>query len=347
MSDFERPAWLEKALAERPSARFRNARRQAGGYQPPAVGQVRVIQYLDPNATNDRLGLIVGIEEDLGVVRILLLSPLAEYRAAADYLLEPVDSGSSMRLIVECDLRGAVWYPSQLGGCVGTCDPDFAAALDAVGGGALPEDVGLAQARFGLPARDDRDPRWAWKLAEFDELTSLTHECEESLLSAEPVPSVFDLALLQQLADLSVITPEIAMTLTSFAVDHDTGMTGDPESLEALLALMDKVDPGVQAVLMAVQERELARLSQEARLPLGNLTAGSATSGREASRRTLAAAVVARAGEAHACATVITSRRVWPTEASGVLSPGVASLASARTQISPIDFFSAVSEVAA
>ena len=98
MRDFERPAWLEKALAERATPSRRTSLQDSSVQTPPAVGQLRALQHWDPRITSDRLGLIVDVEESLAVARFLLVSPLAEYRTAVDYLLEPADSGSTMKL---------------------------------------------------------------------------------------------------------------------------------------------------------------------------------------------------------------------------------------------------------
>lgn len=340
MSESQRPAWLEEALANRPAAPFAIAAASDGGHAHPAVGQVRVIRYLEHDVAADRLGLIVDVEEEIAVVRFLLLSSFTEYRAAADYLLEPADSGSSMRLIVECDLRGAVRYPRQLGACAGVCDPGLATALDAVGGGALPGDVGLAFARFGLPARDKGDPRWAWKLAEFDELTRLTHRCEEWLLGSESEPVLFDPALLHSLAEAPVITDTVVAKLTSLA-SGGARMAGDPGSLEALRLLMKRAkDPALRSALMAWQNRELARLSRGTPPPGGGISVGGAAIRGDASRRTLAAAAVRLAGEEHAGASVVTHRGVWPAQPSGALSPAEATLHELSVQLDAVEFFS-------
>ena len=347
MTDFEPPAWLAEALTAASAPPLGSAGVEFDEFPPPAVGQLRVIQHRATDTGVNRIGLIVHADAYPPVVRFLLLSPLLEHRTSADYLLEPDDSTSAMRLIVECDLRGAVWYPTQLGACVGTCAEDFVAALDAVGRGALPEDVGLAQARFGLPARDERDPRWDWKLAEFEDLTSLTHECDEWLMGEADEPVIFDLPLLQELASLGEVTPEVVMALLSFVDEYGAELAGDVDSLEALQALQGRVDPGLRAVLLKLQERELGRLSGNLPPAHGELAIGSVAPQPDPSREILAGAVVSRAGETHACVSVVTSSRAWPTDASGALIPAVVTLPGMRLQLNLIDFDSTPSEVAA
>jgi len=340
VSEFQRPAWLEQALAQRPSAPFRMTHADAGENPNPAVGQIRVIRHLERDVSVDRLGLIVEVEEETAVVRFLLLSPFSEYRAAADYLLEPADSGSSMRLIVECDLRGAVRYPRQLGACVGACDPDLAAALDAVGGEALPEDVGLAFARFGLPARDESDPRWAWKLSEFDDLERIVHKCEEWLLGDESEPVMFDPAFLRRLAESPVIKDAVVARLISLANGGAT-MAGDPDSLESLQLLMNKAkDPTLRSALIGLQNRELARMSRGAPSTRGGIRVGGTMIQGDSSRRALASTAVRLAGEAHAGASVLTDQDVWPVQPSGALSPAEAILDEWSVQLDAVEFFS-------
>lgn len=348
MSDFERPAWLDEALAEQAAPSRRTSMQDSSVQTPPAVGQLRVLRHWDPRIAADRLGLIIDVEESLAVVRALLVSPLAEYRTAVDYLLEPADSGSTMRLIVECDLRGAVWYPSQLGRCVGVCEPGLAAGLDAVGGGALPVDVGLAQSRFGLPARDDRDPRWAWKLSEFDALTSLTHECDEWLFSDERGPGIFDPALLEELAGLPQLTDDLALSLASLVTQYDAATTGDPDSLDALCAIMGKLDPGTQGALRPWLERELTRMPAAKAGSREQVTLEPPPARRKADAKSLPGAIVSRTRTTHRCAVVITSPRAWTGKLSGTLDHAVANVAGEdRRQVTLINFYSELSEVVA
>jgi hypothetical protein len=314
----------------------------------PAVGELRVLQHRDRGITPDRLGLVVDVDEALAVVRALLVSPLIEYRTAVDYVLEPADSGSTMRLLVECDLRGAVWYPSQLGPCAGVCEPGLAASLDAIGGGALPVDVDLARSRFGLPARDERDPRWAWKLSEFEALSSLTHECDEWLFSDVRGPGVFDPALLVELAGLPQITQELALSLTSLVSEYDAATTGDPDSLDALCAIMGKLDPGTQDALGQWLERELTRMPADKAGSREHATLEPPPARREADLESLPGAIVSRTRETHGCAIVITSPRAWTGKLSGTLDHAVANVAGeASRQVTLFDVYSDLSEVLA
>ena len=347
MTDYTPPAWLTEALAEAAESAGDDVAAELDESPPPGVGQLRVIQHRDVDAGANRMGLIVHVDAYPPVVRFLLLSPLLEARTSSDYVLEPEDSTSAMRLIVESDLRGAVWYPTQLGACVGTCAEELVTALDAVGRGTLPGDVGLAQARFGLPARDERDSRWSWKLAEFEELTSLTHECDEWLMGDADEEVIFDLPLLQEIAELGVVTPEVVMSLLTLIEERGAGLAGDIDSLEALLALQGRVDPGLQAVLLMLQERELGRLSTGSSSPQSEIVVSSVTPLPDRLRGSLAGALASLAGEDHPCASFVTNARAWPTDSSGALIPAVATLSGKRLQIVPIDFDAVQSEVAA
>lgn len=240
-----RPDWLKAALRHR-SANVAGAERSKTSETLwPALGQLRVLRPSDLSI-GDRMGLIVGIDDSVGAVSVLLLSPLIEYSTAADFMLEPDDSGFTAPLLVECDLRGSIWA-TQLGPCVGRLKKALAYNLDMVGAGDSPTERGLELSRFGLPARDERDPRWGWKLQEREALDRLTAGCERRLLSEEPWTVVVAASYFEELASFATLTPEALVGEEEAPDRYDAWM--DFESLDALDGVMENADPDMGRLL--------------------------------------------------------------------------------------------------
>ncbi len=327
------PAWLvaardQDAGVSRPAPRSR--------LRPPVVGQIRVVQHMDLRLSQDRLALIVGIEDDLAVAHVLLVSPLVEYAAALDYRFEPLAAGGLLPLIAECDVRGAVWY-AQLGEVIGRCSAGLARKLDRAGRGELPTSLGLDQSRFGLPARDERDPRWTWKLTELDSLLQLTGECDESLLSGHLCPGIVDPALLDHLIDVGKQTmeptPEVTQQLFSHADKHEALVSGD--SLESLEALLEAADPDTRAALSPLVERSLAALTSE-RHTTGTWVGPRKRDIREKTR--LAKAVAERVPHEDRCVVVLTTEAAWVGREKKRFRPAVVEVDSERrVQVRPVD----------
>lgn len=345
MSDSQQPAWLEKALAERSTVQASWSSESCDQKAPPAVGQLRVLRHRDPRIAAERLGLIVSADEELPVAHVLLVSPLVEYRTAVDFLLEPSKTSAPMPLIAECDLRGSVWF-DQLRACVGRCEPSLATQLDAVGAGALPDAVSLEQSGFGLPARDARDPRWAWKLAELDALNMLTHDCDQRMLDGQEWHAFVDPALITWLSQPGVLTPEMTDALCSTAKAHHAWVTAD--SLEPLNELIAAADPVMKMALVPLVENALSRLSQPAAAlhPEATWVGRSKRSARR--DRRLVEEIAQRAARGERCVDLITSPRLWGGKESAGLTPDAVSVAGeARIQVQLIDFDPYDSEVTA
>jgi len=336
MSGFERPYWLQAALSARSTPLRAEPLTGDPDVHRPAIGQVRVLQHMDLRTPADRLGLIVDVDEHLATASVLLVSPLVEYRTAVDYLVEPAASASRMPLVVECDLRGAVWF-AQLGQRVGMCDAGLAAQLDAVGGGALPDDIGLSQAGFGLPARDKRDQRWAWKLAELDALNVLTHECDERLVDAdERLPdgreglNVVDPMLFTEFAEASPAPLGDLIGLLDLVAEAPVFMP--VPALESLDALMSQSSPDVQLALLPLLQAGLSGAS------LGQIEGPAAEWSYERPGAigddALAQAIVASASPGSRYASLVTAEKVWAgNEGEGPVPPHIEVSGVSRIQI--------------
>ena len=343
-----RPDWLEQSLSARSAAGSLATPAAECGEAVPSVGQVRVLQDMDLHRSADRLGLVVAVDERLAVAHALMLSPLLEYRTSVDYVLDGASTGAPMPLIAECDLRGAVWF-AQLGSCLGQCEPGLAMRLDEVGGGALPASVGLEQSRFGLPARDDRDPRWSWKLAELEALNALTAECDAWLVDGAEYPCVIDPALMHELAELATTSLTVTQAISSIADVHDAWITED--SLNSLADLLGQVNPDMQHALDRLLNHGITHFDETSAAADRHVTwVGGRERTQVASQsQPLADVIAARAAGAGRCVVgVITSQRSWGGNESPGLTPGAIDVAGdVRVQVCPIDLYSYLSEAAA
>ena len=240
MAGYRRPGWLTAAL-EKHSAGASVGRVATSTSAPrPALGQLRVVRSMDLGSAGDRIGLIVGLDEAVGAVTVLLASPFVEQRTSSDYLVEPGESGFAAPLVVECDLRGAVWQ-AQLERCVGEVPRVLAADLDRVGAGESAAGLGLQQSRFGLPARDGRDPKWGWKLSEREAIDALTAGCERRLLSDEPWAVIVDASYFRERDRLSDATPEAVIGPVGDPDRYDAWM--DERAVAAFGDAMTRLDP--------------------------------------------------------------------------------------------------------
>lgn len=104
---------------------------------------------------------------------MLLCSPFVEYAAAADYL---VKNAMPYNVIVESDMPMTVWSWQLDSAPEGRLDESITAKLWA------PEYPKEGLTPAGIPARDSRDPRWNWKLAEFAEVAPLDSDCLRFIL---------------------------------------------------------------------------------------------------------------------------------------------------------------------
>lgn len=93
--------------------------------------------------------------------------------AATDYLVE---NAMSYNVIVESDMPMTVWCWQLDPAPEGTLDESITTLLYSM---EYPKE-GLTPA--GIPARGSRDPRWNWKLAEFEDIAPLDSDCFEFIM---------------------------------------------------------------------------------------------------------------------------------------------------------------------
>jgi len=310
----------------------------------PAVGQIRVLQHMDLQRDADRLGLIVDVDERLAVANVLMLSPLVEYQTSVDYALDQASTGARMPLIAESDLRGAVWF-AQLGPSLGHVSPEVAAALDAVGCGASPDETGLGQADFGLPSRDERDTRWGWKLAELDALNVLTSECDEWILDGGACPGIVDPDVFDSLSRSGGDITESTLLLLDLVSHHDAWVTED--SSEQLLQLLADASPDMQAAMGSLVERNLARGADAPEVPSDDVHWVNPALSRENSRWRMARDLALRAGQSNRCVVVLTSHESWKTTPTRGSHPVLRVGASNSIQVNPVYIDQSAEEVAA
>ena len=161
------------------------------------VGQVRVamaMEYTDEH----RLVVVLAVDRLSGIVDVCLVSSETDYAAANDVLVGREETGADFDLLVETDLPGSLWV-HQLDVPVGEVPAGLTEALCTACRGAGPQSAGISASRSGLPARDDRDPRWGWKLGELAVLRSLAEDCTRELLTDSRRPALLDTAAVRRL----------------------------------------------------------------------------------------------------------------------------------------------------
>ena len=114
--------------------------------------------------------LVLVCETECLYVRVLLCSIFTEMAAAADYL---VKDAMVYNVIVESDLPMTVWTWQLDSAPEGRLDEGLTARFWDL---EYPKE-GLTPA--GTPALGLRDPRWNWKLTEFEDIAPLDRDCFE------------------------------------------------------------------------------------------------------------------------------------------------------------------------
>ena len=166
MNTISLPVWLTTALV---AYKARLAEFPDLPVSAPAAGDFRFCT--SPDGKWRRLVLVC--ETECLFVRVLLCSPFTEMAAAADYL---VKNAMVYDVIVESDMTMTVWTWQLDSAPEGRLDESTTALLHSV---EYPKE-GLTPA--GIPARDSRDPRWNWKIAEFEEVAPLDSDCFQFIM---------------------------------------------------------------------------------------------------------------------------------------------------------------------
>jgi hypothetical protein len=246
---------------------------------------------------------------------VLLATNLVENATATDVLVPRGESGAAFDLLVETDLPGMVWS-LQLGAVIATLPSDLTAATTAMSRGADGAAAGLTASRFGLPARDERDPRWQWKLDELAEMRALSGDCSRQLLDERARPTVVDPVAVKELVATAMSFESLdALVAISVAVDEAGAVVPRDSLTELSEALYDSLTavaglgPDLAAVVgdmlqPGLRSESLSAMSGSARLSRGRRGKGDLDA-------SLAGAVRAIAGEEGTYVEVLTDSAVW------------------------------------
>lgn len=158
-----------------------------GARQPIARGDVRVVGGTGGNpGTSLRLCLVVGTDPVSEFADVVLVHSTPELATNIDGVVSPIRSGAPYHLVVETDLRGAVWT-FQVGRLVGRLDDDALRALSAI---AVGDPAGVESSSgpdiwSGPALLDESDQRWQFKKDEGRAFRSLIRDCTTVLLDGD------------------------------------------------------------------------------------------------------------------------------------------------------------------
>jgi hypothetical protein len=147
-------------------------------------GDVRVLQPPSRERwTDPRLCLVVGADPTGEFADVVLIHSATELTTSIDGVVPSSVSGAPYALVVQTDLRGAVWT-FQLGRRVGHLDERALDALSSIAlGSHAPEgDRTDSELWSGSPLTGESDRRWAFKADEGDVFHSLTGDCTAVLI---------------------------------------------------------------------------------------------------------------------------------------------------------------------
>lgn len=146
---------------------------------PPRRGDVSLVHPLGHEAGDSRIVLVLDVDRANEVADVALIHADPDLATDADVVVPKEVAGAHFPIVVQSDLRSAVWW-SQLGARVGRLD---AADLDRVND-ALDPDVAVEPSPFevGLPLEGPFDGRWEFKRVEGDDLRRLSADCSRALL---------------------------------------------------------------------------------------------------------------------------------------------------------------------
>jgi hypothetical protein len=150
-------------------------------------GDLRVIESLAHRPTDHRIGLVLRVDSANEFAEVLLVHAAPELATDRDVVLPSNVTSAPYDVVVQTDLRGAVWT-IQLGRRVGhSAEPALAAvkaATSSLGAGEIPmsPDARMAALHAGIPLAGPLDRRWSFKESEGAALRALAADCTEALL---------------------------------------------------------------------------------------------------------------------------------------------------------------------
>ena len=146
---------------------------------PVTIGDLRMILPAPSRPADSRIALVTDIIPESGLVVLALVHTAPELATSWDAVVPTPLASTPYVVIVQADLRGAVWV-SQLGKRVGYLPEEVLAAVRAV----VRSSIDAAPIRrlgiySGTPLRSALDGRWAFKKAEGEALQRLALTLDE------------------------------------------------------------------------------------------------------------------------------------------------------------------------
>ena len=134
-----------------------------------------------------RLCLVVGVDPTDEFADVVLTHTAPELATSVDGVVPPELSGAPYDIVVQTDLRGAVWT-LQLGRRVGWIDEPALKNLTSIVLGRTedPDSSGVGL-HAGIPLQGPTDRRWSFKEEEGAELRRLTANCTDAVLDGDSV----------------------------------------------------------------------------------------------------------------------------------------------------------------
>ena len=225
------PGWLEDSLRAMVSASPGPAAVHVGP-STPRPGEVRRLEPMDHGGSSPHLVLVTDVDRELASASVVALSNDVEMGSDIDRLLPRGVSGLPYDLVVLPDVVGPVWFV-QLGPALASVAEDVADLPPA-----------------GIPLRDQKDFRWAWKERRLDQLVALTAECRYQLLDGELTmvvdPAAFDLDLVanEDRAQMTIATINLCKSQSirvSTNVLRSTAVSNKSPAYESYVALTQTI----------------------------------------------------------------------------------------------------------
>lgn len=210
-------------------------------------GDLRLVHPLEFEPEGTRVVLVLDVDRANDVVDIALIHADTEMATDVDVVVPKVDARTQFPVVVQSDLRSAVWR-SQVGGLVGRIEP---AELEQVNDAFDPVSDGEPSPYLvGLPLQGTFDGRWEFKRSEGDDLRQLSADCTRALLddgtewALDPrtiKPGLSADVLIELMHWLQTRTVRLSESSHEFAVEVYSSLTKDDwgEHAEIASSLID------------------------------------------------------------------------------------------------------------
>lgn len=222
----EMPAALEVALDQR---------RRDPMHAPPielrsnrvSRGDLRVVRPVEAHTSDPRLLLVLSVDSEHQFAEVMLVHTAPEMACEVDGIVPPELSSAPYQVVVQTDLRGAVWT-WQVGTAVGHLDEQtirelgHLAAEGAGEHGVASWDLAI---QVGPRLAGPTDPRWAFKKSEGGTLRRLTRVCTEALLDEGSAWLVDPGLLRPELLDLAEDRTALVMELLDWVTTHTAALS--------------------------------------------------------------------------------------------------------------------------